>query len=111
MAALPVAATDSNSTVTVTYTPNQEKATVTFIDDTTGKTLSTETLTGAYNTDSNYNPQATIDSYEKQGYQLVSDDYPTNGAVFGKDGVVQNYQVHLRKQRKPLRLQIQMALI
>ena len=97
VAVSPVAATDSNSTVTVTYTPNQEKATVTFIDDTTGKTLSTETLTGAYNTDSNYNPQATIDSYEKQGYQLVSDDYPTNGAVFGKDGVVQNYQVHLKE--------------
>ena len=97
VAASPVAATDSNSTVTVTYTPNQEKATVTFIDDTTGKTLSTQTLTGAYNTDSNYNPQATIDSYEKQGYQLVSDDYPTNGAVFGKDGVVQNYQVHLKE--------------
>ena len=97
VAASPVAATDSNSTVTVTYTPNQEKATVTFIDDTTGKTLSTETLTGAYNTDSNYDPQATIDSYEKQGYQLVSDDYPTNGAVFGKDGVVQNYQVHLKE--------------
>ena len=97
VATSPVAATDSNSTVTVTYTPNQEKATVTFIDDTTGKTLSTETLTGAYNTDSNYNPQATIDSYEKQGYQLVSDDYPTNGAVFGKDGVVQNYQVHLKE--------------
>ena len=97
VAASPVAATDSNSTVTVTYTPNQEKATVTFIDDTTGKTLSTQTLTGAYNTDSNYDPQATIDSYEKQGYQLVSDDYPTNGAVFGKDGVVQNYQVHLKE--------------
>ena len=97
VAASPVTATDSNSTVTVTYTPNQEKATVAFIDDTTGKTLSTQTLTGAYNTDSNYNPQATIDSYEKQGYQLVSDDYPTNGAVFGKDGVVQNYQIHLKE--------------
>ena len=92
-----VTADDSDSTVTVTYTPNSETATVTFIDDTTGKQLSTKTLTGAYNTNSSYSPQATITAYEKQGYQLVSDNYPTNGAVFGKDGVIQNYQIHLKE--------------
>ena len=82
---------------TVVYTPNQEKATITYIDDTTGKTLKTDTTTGNFNSDSNYDPQTVINQYEKQGYQLVSDNWPTNGAVFNKDGVVQNYQVHLKE--------------
>ena len=84
-------------TETVVYTPNQEKATITYIDDTTGKTLKTDTITGNFNSDSNYDPQTVINQYEKQGYQLVSDNWPTNGAVFNKDGVVQNYQVHLKE--------------
>ena len=84
-------------TETVIYTPNQEKATVTYIDDTTGKTLKVDTVTGNFNSDSSYNPQTVIDQYQKQGYQLVSDNWPTNGAVFNKDGVVQNYEVHLKE--------------
>ena len=35
-------------TETVVYTPNQEKATITYIDDTTGKTLKTDTTTGNF---------------------------------------------------------------
>ncbi|MDI6552132.1 MucBP domain-containing protein, partial [Leuconostoc suionicum] len=37
----------------------------------------------------------TIADYEKQGYQLVSDNYPTNGVVYNQDGTVQSFEVHL----------------
>ena len=59
-AAIAVKPGDQNSTQTVVYTPNQEKITVTYIDQTTGKTLQVVTLTGAYNTKANYDPQQQI---------------------------------------------------
>ncbi|MEE6705374.1 mucin-binding protein, partial [Limosilactobacillus reuteri] len=87
---------DSKDNVqTITYTPNQEAANVTYIDDTAGKTLSTKDLTGDYGSTDPYRTGDTIADYEKQGYQLVSDNYPTNGVVYNQDGVVQSYEVHL----------------
>ena len=89
---------DSNSDnldFTVTYTANQEAANVTYIDDTTGKTLSAKDLTGDYGSTDPYRTGDTIADYEKQGYQLVSDNYPTNGVVYNQDGTVQSFEVHL----------------
>lgn len=89
---------DSNSDnldFTVTYEPNQEAANVTYIDDTTGKTLSAKDLTGDYGSTDPYRTGDTIADYEKQGYQLVSDNYPTNGVVYNQDGTVQSFEVHL----------------
>ena len=89
---------DSNSgnlDFTVTYTPNQEAANVTYIDDTTGKTLSAKDLTGDYGSTDPYRTGDTIADYEKQGYQLVSDNYPTNGVVYNQDDTVQSFEVHL----------------
>lgn len=89
---------DSNSDnldFTVTYEPNQEAANVTYIDDTTGKTLSAKALTGDYGSTDPYRTGDTIANYEKQGYQLVSDNYPTNGVVYNQDGTVQSFEVHL----------------
>ncbi|WP_215509466.1 mucin-binding protein [Limosilactobacillus fermentum] len=89
---------DSNSDnldFTVTYEPNQEAAKVTYIDDKTGKTLSAKDLTGDYGSTDPYRTGDTIADYEKQGYQLVSDNYPTNGVVYNQDGTVQSFEVHL----------------
>ncbi|AUJ33364.1 mucin-binding protein [Liquorilactobacillus nagelii] len=89
---------DSNSDnldFTVTYEPNQEAANVTYIDDTTGKTLSAKDLTGDYGSTDPYRTGDTIADYEKQGYQLVSDNYPTNGVVYNQDSTVQSFEVHL----------------
>ncbi|KRL72873.1 lectin-like domain-containing protein [Lactobacillus delbrueckii] len=89
---------DSNSDnldFTVTYEPNQEAANVTYIDDTTGKTLSAKDLTGDYGSTDPYRTGDTIADYEKQGYQLVSDNYPTKGVVYNQDGTVQSFEVHL----------------
>ncbi|MDU4240787.1 MAG: KxYKxGKxW signal peptide domain-containing protein, partial [Limosilactobacillus fermentum] len=54
---------DSNSDnldFTVTYEPNQEAAKVTYIDDTTGKTLSAKALTGDYGSTDPYRTGDTI---------------------------------------------------
>ena len=94
---------DSKDNVqTIIYTSNQESAKVTYIDDTTGKTLSAKHLTGDYGSTDPYRTGDTIADYEKQGYQLVSDNYPTNGVVYNQDGTVQSFEVHLTHGTTPV---------
>ena len=88
-----VPATATSTVTNVVYTANKETAMVTYVDETTGKVLSTTTLTGPYDSTSSYDPQAVIDKYESEGYQLVSNDYPTNGQIFGEDGVTQHFTI------------------
>ncbi|WEY49450.1 KxYKxGKxW signal peptide domain-containing protein (plasmid) [Weissella confusa] len=94
---------DSKDNVqTIIYTANQEAANVTYIDDTTGKTLSAKDLTGDYGSTDPYRTGDTIADYEKQGYQLVSDHYPTHGVVYNQDGTVQSFEVHLTHGTTPV---------
>ena len=44
--AVTISATDSDSTVNVTYTANKESAIVNYVDATTGKVLHSDTITG-----------------------------------------------------------------
>ena len=82
---------------TVIYKADQQKATVKYIDDTTGKTLQTKDLTGASDSDSGYNTKDTIADYEGQNYELVSDSTDGNNVVFDHDDSVdQSYKVHLK---------------
>src|SRR5699024_12518298 len=48
---------------TVTYTPDAQKLDVTFIDDTTGKTLKTVVKNGVTNADANYSTKSDIQNY------------------------------------------------
>ncbi|WP_437126366.1 mucin-binding protein, partial [Lactobacillus helveticus] len=80
---------------TVTYVANKEAAKVTYIDGTTGKTLSSQDLSGDYGTTDSYRTADSIKGYENQGYELVSDNYPATGVVYDQDGVVKSYEVHL----------------
>ncbi|WP_150202672.1 mucin-binding protein [Streptococcus constellatus] len=79
---------------TVVYTANQEKAQVRYIDDTTGETLETKELTGDYNTTDAYRTTETIKKYTDKNYELVSDNYPSNGVTY--DTTYQKFEVHLR---------------
>ena len=90
-----ITADSANIEKTVTYVANKETAKVTYIDDTTGKTLSSQDLSGDYGTTDSYRTANSIKGYESQGYQLVSDNYPTNGVVYNQDGTVQSFEVHL----------------
>ncbi|KRL13163.1 hypothetical protein FD38_GL001288 [Levilactobacillus zymae DSM 19395] len=70
-------------TATVTYTAQEvQNVTVTYVDETTGATLKTDTLTGIYGTTSDYRTAAAIQAYLQQGYELVTDDYPVDGVAF-----------------------------
>lgn len=78
-----------------TQTSNKETAKVTYIDDTTGKPLSSQDLSGDYGTTDSYRTADSIKGYESQGYELVSDNYPAKGVVYNQDGTVQSFEVHL----------------
>ncbi|WEE37301.1 mucin-binding protein [Lactiplantibacillus paraplantarum] len=91
-----VASTDLNTTSTVTYRVNTEKATVMYVDQTTGQTIKTEPLQGAYGTTDTYTTADTIAAYENAGYELVSSTFPTTGVVYDEDGTVKSYTVTLK---------------
>ena len=91
-----VTSTAQDTTVVVTYTANPETATVTYIDATTGQTLDIKTLTGDFNTSSDYRTTDTIANYIKVGYALVASDYPATGVMFDEDGTVKTYTVTLK---------------
>lgn len=89
---------------TITYSPNRQYISVSYIDDTTGKQLANEVLNGYSNTiayskpNKKYSTTETINSYLGQGYELVSDS--TNGAELKFDATDnpydQVYAVHLK---------------
>lgn len=88
---------DDDIVKTVTYTADEQKLTVTFIDDTTGETLKMVIKSGPSSADTGYNTASDIKNYADAHYELVSDS--TNGAnlVFDHDAnIEQHYAVHLK---------------
>ena len=84
-----------DQTVTVTYTADQQKLIVNFIDDTTGQTLKTVNKDGLTNSNSNYNTKSDIQNYVNNHYRLVSDDTNGQNLVFDNDdSKTQTYNVH-----------------
>ncbi|WP_432707748.1 mucin-binding protein, partial [Leuconostoc citreum] len=63
------------------YESNNQKADVTYVDQTTGQTIKTDRFTGKGGSTSAYRTKTSIDQLTKQGYELVSDNYPANGVV------------------------------
>ena len=82
--------------VTITYSADKQKASVTYMDDKTGKTLKVDNLNGVTNAKSGYTTKAAIDTYTGLGYTLVSDDTNGNEVVFDNDDANdQAFTVHL----------------
>ena len=82
--------------VVVTYKAHAQKASVTYVDDKTGKTLKVDNLKGVTNAKSGYTTKAAIDTYTGLGYTLVSDDTNGKEVVFDNDDAVdQAFTVHL----------------
>ncbi|MGO5304285.1 mucin-binding protein, partial [Lactobacillus amylovorus] len=80
----------------ITYSANAQKASVTYVDDKTGKTLKVDNLKGVTNAKSGYTTKAAIDTYTGLGYTLVSDDTNGKEVVFDNDDAVdQAFTVHL----------------
>ncbi|MFC6182148.1 mucin-binding protein [Lactiplantibacillus daowaiensis] len=89
--------TADGGTVTYVYTKDpvaQGQFKVTYIDDTTGETLQSLTLSGDQGAVSDYATAATIAQYVARGYQLVSDDVPSTGATYPTTATA--YTVHLQ---------------
>ena len=77
-----VAHDSQNYVYTVTYTANDAKAEIIYVDETTGKELETATVDGKYNESINYSTADKIKYYESLGYELVKDGY--TGGEFGE---------------------------
>ena len=94
--------TKAGGTVTYVYqketvAPSEDgKITIVYVDDTTGKTLTSDTITGAQGSTSDYQTKAMIQHYVDLGYVLVSDDFPSAGVDF--DDQAPTYTVHLKHQ-------------
>lgn len=85
-----------DQTVNITYSADAQKASVTYVDDKTGKTLKVDNLNGVTNAKSGYTTKAAIDTYTGLGYTLVSDDTNGKEVVFDNDDAVdQAFTVHL----------------
>ena len=78
------------------YSPKPSYAKVKYIDDDTngGKVLETKDLNGFYGQTDPYRTAETIKTYTDQNYELVSDNYPTNGVTYNEN--LQTFEVHLR---------------
>ncbi|MDC2843045.1 mucin-binding protein [Limosilactobacillus mucosae] len=75
--------------------------TIKYVDDTTGKTLSSEDLPeGTVGSKINYTTEDKIKSYEDQGYELVSSDFTDGSQVYEKDG--NDFVVHLKHKTQTI---------
>ena len=94
-----VIASDKDITITVTYSPNKQKAKVVFIDDTTKKILDTHDLIGVTNGHEKYNPSEEIEKFIHDNYVFVSSDYPEKGFTYdNNDDQDQVFEVHLKER-------------
>ncbi|USS90643.1 mucin-binding protein [Fructilactobacillus carniphilus] len=83
--AAPVTPNDTNSSVTVVYTNNEERARVNYVDqDDNNKVITSDTLAGKFGSTSDYSTKDRIAELEKRGYELVHDGY-TPGYKFTTD--------------------------
>ena len=84
-------------TFQVAYTPDTQKATVTIVDATTGKTLNTVNLTGSTATAIDFDNVAQLVNQYETAHYLVTTNPTTAGATFDSDtATTQTYQVVLR---------------
>ncbi|MEY8435483.1 LPXTG cell wall anchor domain-containing protein, partial [Streptococcus hyointestinalis] len=90
--------TDPTQDTPIVYVKAEQKATIAYIDDTTGATLKTDTASGKSGEVSSYRTADSITAYLNQGYELVSDNYPSTGVTFDDDVTVdQTFEVHLKQ--------------
>ncbi|WP_270763563.1 mucin-binding protein [Weissella confusa] len=83
----------------VVYTANEAKAQVVYVDDTAGKTLKMDDVKDVTDATIDYNSDAVIANYVKQGYVLVSDGF-VEGTLYDTisdaETDSQVFEVHLK---------------
>ena len=99
---IPPTPSDIGKDTTITYTADQQKGSVSYVDDTTGKTLKTDSISGTTGSKSSYSTSGNITDYKKHGYELVTDGYPADLTFDNNDTTDQNFTVHLKHQLTPV---------
>lgn len=84
---VPATPGDLSSDTKVVYVKNDQKASVTYRDETGGSTLETVALAGKSGEAVGYSTAERIKHYQELGYVLVADGYPA-GATFDLDSAV-----------------------
>ena len=84
---VPATPGDLSSDTKVVYVKNDQKASVTYRDETSGAILETVALAGKSGEAINYSTAERIKHYQDLGYALVTDGYPA-GASFDLDSTV-----------------------
>lgn len=95
---IPPTPSDNGTDTMITYTADKQKGSVSYVDDTTGKTLKTDSISGTTGSKSSYSTGGSIADYKKQGYKLVTDGYPADLTFDNDDTTDQNFTVHLKHQ-------------
>ena len=87
---------DKNIEKTVTYTANDQNAKITYIDDTTGTSLKSESADGKFGELIEFPTDVTdqIKAYEDQGYVKVSDNFTYN--KYQANNAKNVFEVHLK---------------
>lgn len=87
---------DQNIEKTVTYTANDQNAKITYIDDTTGTSLKSESADGKFGELIEFPTDVTdqIKAYEDQGYVKVSDNFTYN--KYQANNAKNVFEVHLK---------------
>ena len=79
----------------VIYNPDAQHMTITYVDDTTSKTLKQDKRDGTSDQDAKYTTSDSIKQYEEQHYKLVSDSTNGKDLIFDHDdNADQTYEVH-----------------
>ncbi|WP_173008885.1 lectin-like domain-containing protein, partial [Lactobacillus helveticus] len=89
---------DPTKDTKITYTADKQKGSVSYVDDTTGKTLKTDSISGPTGSKFSYSTSGNIADYKKHGYELVTDGYPADLTLDNNDTTDQNFTVHLKHQ-------------
>ena len=100
--AITINPTSDNVTQMVTYTANDQTATITYIDDTTGKTLATDTANGKFGQAIAFEvaPSQRISDYQDQHYILVSNSF--KGDTYQANNQQNRFEVHLTHATTPI---------
>ena len=87
---------DHNIEKTVTYTANDQNAKITYIDDTTGTSLKSESAAGKFGEVIKFptDVDTQIKDYEDKGYEKVSDNFTYN--KYQADNAKNVFEVHLK---------------
>lgn len=96
-AAVKVNAGSQSSTSQLNYSPNEETAKVIVKDQTSGKVLDTQNVTGYFGTTSKFDVNGLTAKYVGLGYDVVKSNLPKDGIKFDFDGFVPEYTLTVKE--------------